>query len=1161
MSDLEFIHLRVHSAYTLSQGALTTKNLIDLTLHHAMPAVGVTDIGNLFGAFEFCLYAQEAGIQPIIGCQLAITNEDNHIKTNNASHITLLPDYLVLFVKNKIGYQNLIQLVSNSFLNNKEETDPQIKLSDLAHYNEGLIALTGGSKGLISRYIKNNQIDAALAKLKFLQEIFPKHLYVELMRHGLQDEIVTEEHLINFAYDLNLPLVATNEVFFSDPSFYEAHDALLCISEGTYINDANRYRVTENNYFKSKAEMNQLFSDLPESIENTINIAKRCSFIIEPSQPILPKFNSGQNIKEDEFLYQKARQGLEERLTNKNFYLSTLNKNELDSKKIYQERLEYELDVITKMGFAGYFLIVSDFIQWAKSQNIPVGPGRGSGAGSVVAWALTITDLDPLRWGLLFERFLNPERVSMPDFDIDFCQNRRDEVIRYVQDKYGKDCVAQIITFGKLQARAVLRDVGRVLQLPFGLIDRLCKLIPYNPANPLTLHEAITQEPEFKQAQETDANVHKLISIALKLEGLYRHASTHAAGVVIADRSLYQLVPLYRDPRSDMPVTQFNMKYIEQTGLIKFDFLGLKTLTVLALVLEMIKDRGIDLDLTNIPMDDQLTFSLLGEGETMGVFQLESSGMRDVLRRLKPDRFEDIIAVVALYRPGPMDNIPRYISCKHGLEKPDYLHKSLETILKETHGIIIYQEQVMQIAQILSGFSLAKADILRRAMGKKNKAEMAAQRKEFIEGAAHNNIAKDKADLIFEQVNKFAGYGFNKSHAAAYALISYQTAWLKANYPLEFIAASMTYEIGNTDKLNSFRQELSRLNFKLLPPDVNHSFSNFKVEQTDQGFAIRYALAAIKNVGVGVMEELVNIREEVGIFKDLNDFISRLGNKIPNKRQLESLICAGAFDNLNHNRKQLFDHVDLILKQAQTQSRLDQNQSNQSLLFNNFDQSQVSNLHLPECADWPSIERLNKEFDVIGFYLSTHPLDDFSSSLTRFEIVTSTSLQTEKLENKIKMAGIVISKQERRSAKGNRFAFIQFSDAAGMYEALAFSDILSRFRELLEPGKLVLLTMDVRYENDEARLTINNVQALDKLINEMVTDYRITVSNEQAIQSLKEFLSNEPAGKNKIYILFEEKTRQQKIQIVLDQCWFLSIAARNSIREIPGIISLEEIGK
>jgi DNA polymerase-3 subunit alpha len=803
---------------------------------------------------------------------------------------------------------------------------------------------------------------------------------------------------------------------------------------------------------------------------------------------------------------------------------------------------------------------VAEFIQWAKQQTppIPVGPGRGSGAGSVVAWALTITDLDPLRWNLLFERFLNPERVSMPDFDIDFCQDRRDEVLRHVQERYGRDRVAQIITFGKLQARAALRDVGRVLQMPYGQVDRLCKMVPNNPANPVTLKDAIEGEPMLKQAREEDANVRRMLEIALKLEGLYRHASTHAAGVVIGDRPLDQLVPLYRDPRSDMPVTQFNMKDVEKAGLVKFDFLGLKTLTVLQTAVEhVVKSTGTTLDLLNLPLDDPKTFAMLANADATGVFQLESSGMRDVLKKLKPDRFEDIIAVVALYRPGPMDNIPRYINCKHGREEPDYLHPSLEGVLKETFGIMIYQEQVMQIAQILSGYTLGGADLLRRAMGKKIKEEMEAQRKIFIDGAVERKVSPENAAQIFDQVNKFAGYGFNKSHAAAYALVAYQTAYLKANYPVEFLAASMTYELGNTDKLNVFRQELQRQDIALLPPDINKSYPTFGVErQGDGSLAVRYALAAVKNVGLGAIQTMVKAREEGGPFRNLADFCERIDPKTLNKRQLENLVLAGAFDSIHPNRKQVFEAVEQMLRQSAAVSEA--KTSTQNSLFGDAAKASVS---LSTNLDWSPMERLQNEFGAIGFYLSAHPLDAYGASLKRLDVVPYAELAAyvkARGVSRAKIAGLLLGRQEKTSAKGNRFAFLQLTDQSGMFEATIFSERLTAAREHLEPGRALLLSVDIRTEEETLRLMVNSVEPLDRAVANTAAGLRVFLRDPGAISSLRHVLDKAGKGKGKVELALDVPDRSWEVAVTLPTRYAISGPIRGAVAAIPGVLAVQD---
>jgi DNA polymerase-3 subunit alpha len=1143
MPHADFVHLRVHSAYSLSEGAIAPKALTELAKRSEMPAVAVTDTGNLFGVMEFSNYAKEAGVQPIIGCLLGIARPDQDAHAVRQAP----PDRLVLLAQNEAGYANLMKLSSKAFIASEPGTVPHVALADLVGQTDGLIALTGGPVGQVGRLLGDGLVEAAAEALGYLSGLFPGRLYIELMRHGTDIEERIEPGLIDFAYKFDLPLVATNDVYFSDEGMYAAHDALLCIAEGTYVGEEKRRRVTREHRFKSSGEMKQLFADLPEAIENTLVIARRCAFMPPTRKPILPPFTADGD--EVDVLREKARAGLEARL-------AVLKLDEAAAKP-YRERLEFELGVIIQMGFPGYFLIVADFIQWAKAHGIPVGPGRGSGAGSVVAWALTITDLDPLRWGLLFERFLNPERISMPDFDVDFCQDRRDEVIRYVQSKYGTDRVAQIITFGKLQARAAVRDVGRVLQMPYGQVDKLCKLIPNNPANPIKLKDAIEGEPQLKNAIGEDPAVANLMGTAVKLEGLYRHASTHAAGVVIGDRPLHELVPLYRDPRSDMPVTQFNMKDVEKAGLVKFDFLGLKTLTVLTTAVKLLKRRGIDLDLEHLPLDDAKTYEMLGQGDSTGVFQLESSGMRDAIRKLKPDRFEDIIAMVALYRPGPMDNIPSFINRKHGKEEPDYLHPSLEGILKETYGIMIYQEQVMQIAQVLAGYSLGGADLLRRAMGKKIREEMEAQRKIFIDGAVGRGVSAEKAGQIFDQVNKFAGYGFNKSHAAAYALVAYQTAWLKANYPVEFFAASMTYDMGNTDKLNVFRQELNRIGVKLLPPDINRSEPTFSVEQqADGSFAVRYAMAAIKNVGFGPVEGIAKARETGGPFKSLEDFCERIDPKGLNKRQLENIVLAGGFDSINPNRHQVFDCVEQMLRQANAASEA--RTSSQNSLFGDATQARLT---LPAVLDWPPMERLQQEFSAIGFYLSAHPLDAYGPGLKRLDVVPFADLPAylrAKGTSRAKVAGIVVGKQERTSQKGNRYAFIQLTDASGMYEATVFSDRLAEHRETLEPGRAVLLTVDVRSEEDSLRLMVSDAAGLDQAVASTAAGLKIYLRDAGPVPGIRQVLERAERGKGRVQISLDLADIGWETDVILKGGFAISGAIRSALKAVPGVMDIQD---
>ncbi|MBT4880098.1 MAG: DNA polymerase III subunit alpha [Alphaproteobacteria bacterium] len=1098
-----FIHLRVHSAYSLLEGAIKCKALVARCVDQKTPAVAITDTNNLFGSYEFSQTTAESGVQPIIGCQIALKRPEEEKKNAFQAAVATQTDPLVLLVQNEEGYKNLLKLLEIAYLESPDGEGPHITFESLLGKSDGLIALTAGIQGGLAQFLLNRQKERAEQYLEQLKQLFPDRLYVEISRVGVSEEATTEEALIEIALKHNLPLVGTNEAFFLDADMHEAHDALTCVAEGTYVSEENRKRLTANQRFKTSDEMWTVFKDLPEAYLNTSVIARRCAYRPISVDPILPPYVSESGRAEEDELKHQAFQCLEQRLE-KDVYDQEMPKEErLKVKKQYQDRLEYELGVINQMGYPGYFLIVADFIQWAKQNNIPVGPGRGSGAGSLVAWSLTITDVDPIRFSLIFERFLNPERVSMPDFDIDFCQERRDEVIRYVQQKYGHDHVAQIITFGKLQARAVLRDVGRVLQLPYPLVDKICKLVPNNPANPVTLQDAILIEPQLQEMQKDDPGIKKLIDIALKLEGLYRHASTHAAGVVIGDRPLSDFVALYRDPKSDMPVTQLNMKYVEQSGLVKFDFLGLKTLTVIEKTSELIGAQGEPFDISAISLEDSKTFDLLQNVETVGVFQLEGAGMRDVLRQLQPDRFEELIALVALYRPGPMDDIPRYLACRHGKEEIQYMHPKLEDILKETFGVMVYQEQVMQIAQVLAGYSLGGADLLRRAMGKKIKSEMDAQRQVFIEGAKERGVASKLAQDIFDKIAKFASYAFNKSHSAPYALLAYQTAFLKANYTVEFFAASMTADMHNTDKLTFFKQELDRMELKLLPPDVNHSLAQFSVEEDPSGTkAVRYALGAIKNVGAGAMEELVHDRSQNGPYKDILDFAGRLSTRVINKRNLEHLVAAGAFDQLHDNRRQLYDSIDFLIKYASEQA--ESRESVQVSLFEG-DLQALPTPKLPVCELWDSLTQLRHEFGALGFYLSAHPLDGYGSTLSQLDIVESAEL-SEYLSNgeprAFNLVGVVVGIKEKTAKSGNRYAFLQLTDTSGVYEITVFSEVLSESREILVPGMALFLGAQGRIESDMLRLTVQTLELLDDKTKNMSHEVTLHLSSETELERL-----------------------------------------------------------
>ncbi|MEX2649160.1 MAG: DNA polymerase III subunit alpha [Alphaproteobacteria bacterium] len=1124
MSHADFVHLRVHTSFSLSEGALKIADIARLCRADRMPAVAMTDTANLFGALEFSSACAAAGVQPIIGC--ALTAADTDERTGQRRR----PTYLPLLAQTDEGYANLSALVSASHLDGEPGEPPRVAWRRLGERAVGLIALTGGPTGPLDRLLLEGQGPAAGALLDRLAASFPGRLYVELQRHGTESEDRVEPLLIELAYARGLPLVATNDVHFADATMFEAHDALLCIADGETVGRQGRRRLTPEHRFKTAAEMRALFADLPEAVDNTLVVARRCAVMAPKRPPILPRFTTPEGTTEADELRRQAREGLEHRLAQTVFAPDQDEALRERAAEPYRRRLDYELEVIESMKFPGYFLIVADFIQWAKRQGIPVGPGRGSGAGSVVAWALTITDLDPLRHGLLFERFLNPERVSMPDFDIDFCQERRDEVIRYVCDRYGRDRVAQIITFGTLQARAALRDVGRVLEMPFGQVDKLSKMVPYNPAHPVTLAKAIEGEAQLQEARDSDPRVAKLLDIAQRLEGLHRHASTHAAGVVIGDRPLDQLVPLYRDPRSSMPVTQFSMKDVEKAGLVKFDFLGLKTLSVLARARELLARRGVTLDLERLPLDDPATYELLGRGDSVGVFQLEGSGMRDVLRRLRPDAFADIVALVALYRPGPMDNIPRFIACKHGDEEPDYLLPQLEPVLRETYGVIVYQEQVMQIAQILAGYNLGAADLLRRAMGKKIKAEMEAQREVFIGGAVARGVERTQAVKVFDLVARFADYGFNKSHAAAYAMVAYQTAYLKANHPVEFLAASMGFELANTDRLNLYREEAERLGIPLLPPDVNRSEASFSVDVGPDGAGtIRYALAAIKGVGAHAMEALVAERQRGGPFRGLGDFADRIDSRQVNRRQLESLARAGAFDGLLPNRAAALAAVEAVVGRAGAATR--ERDAGQVSLFGDGPVAAPPPLTVPIVPDWSPAERLKHEHDAIGFYLSAHPLASYEVVLNGLKVVPAASIERRLAAGEgteYRVAGVPLGRRERVGNQGRRFAFVQMSDTSGTYEVILFSDVLAASRELLEAGVPLVLTVDARRDDDAVKLAARHVEPLSAA-GGTIRMLSVALAEPGAVAGVQAALSQAQRGRGRVRFVVPCNGREEVV--------------------------------
>ncbi len=1070
---------------------------------------------------------------------MAIAREDNP---------RLAPDPVVLLAQSPEGFANLQRLSSAGFLETEPGLKPQLPLARICDLAAGLILLTGGTQGPLARLLADGQKHEAERLLARFADAFPGRTVMELHRHGLPMEKAIEPGLIALADAAQIPLAATNDCFFAKPEMHEAHDALLCIAEARLLSERDRRRVTPEHWFKPANAMRALFADLSEACDNTLAIARRCAVMAETRKPLLPvcpKVRPGSS--EEETLRAMATEGLDRRLAAMQADQAT--------QLHYRERLDYELGVIARMGFPGYFLIVADFIQWAKARGIPVGPGRGSGAGSVAAWALTITDLDPIRFSLLFERFLNPERVSMPDFDIDFCQDRRDEVIDYVRGEYGADRVAQIITFGKLQARAAVRDVGRVLGLPFGQVNKVAELIPNNPAKPVTLQQAVDGEPKLQQMRTDDEAVRRLLEIALQIEGLYRHASTHAAGVVIGDRSLTELVPIYRDPKSDFLVTQYSMKYVEQAGLVKFDFLGLTTLTILQRAVGFLRARSIDIDLDRLPLDDKRTYDMLQHGDAGGVFQFESQGMRDVLRQMRPDCFEDLIAAGALYRPGPMANIPAYCQRKHG-EKWEPPHEDIRDILAPTYGIMVYQEQVMQIAQKMAGYSLGAADLLRRAMGKKIRAEMEAQRKIFVAGATARGIPPAKAEEVFDLMAKFADYGFNRSHAAGYALLSYQTAWLKANHPEAFLAACLSLAVNNTDKLAALRQEALRMGIRVLPPDINRSGADFVLEDhAEHGLCIRYALAAVKKVGMAAMQSVVAARGGRD-FADLADFAARVDAKHLNRMQLENLVRAGAFDSVDNNRARVFAAAETILRRAQASA--EERESGQTGLFGGT--GKPERLHLPDLPDWDPMDRLGTEAEAIGFHLTSHPLDAYGAALRRLGVVASNQLEARAQSGpaRVKLAGSVIGSKERITRTGSRMAWVRLSDAGGSYEITCFSEVLGRSRELLTAGTSLLVTADIRLEGEALRITAQDVAPLDAAASQAGAGMRIWLQKTEAVGHIRTLLEREGRGRGRV-VLVPRIDAEQDVEIILPGGFNVSPRLAQALKVLAGVERVEDL--
>lgn len=1145
-SSANFIHLRVHSEYSVLEGAVRLAQLPELCKNGGFPAVALTDTNNMFALLEFSETMAKSGIQPIVGFQANLLNDAREAGVNKGPQAAPL----VLLAQSQDGLQNLKRLTSLIYLA-EGRAEQGLSLQDLQRHSEGVICLTGGPEGAVGRLASLSKAKPAMELLTSLKSVYPDRLYVEIQRHPgpegprTQAELKTEPFLVEAAYELDLPLVATNDVYFPERDMFESHDVLTCIAEGTYLEQReSRRQVTPEHFFKSQEDMIALFEDLPEAIENTVEIARRCAVRAKTHEPILPKFADDEVLE----LERQAREGLEERLRSI---------QPAAERGVYEKRLEFELDIIKKMGFPGYFLIVADIIKWAKSNGIPVGPGRGSGAGSLVAYVLTITDLDPIRYSLLFERFLNPERVSMPDFDIDFCMDGREEVISYVKSKYSDDRVAQITTFGALLSKAAVRDVGRVLQMPYPQVDGLAKLIPSQGVKPMPVLDAIEEEPRLKEAS-SDPVVKTMLEHASKIEGLLRNVSTHAAGVVIADRPLQELVPLYKDPRSEMPATQYTMKWVEAAGLVKFDFLGLKTLTIIQKAVEILDGMGIKVNIDQIPLDDKKTYDLYTSAKTVAVFQVESSGMMDALRRMKPTCIEDIVALVALYRPGPMENIPKYCEVKNGLAKKESIHPQIDGLLEETQGIIVYQEQVMQIAQEMAGYSLGQADLLRRAMGKKIKAEMDKERPRFVEGAKARGIPERKAGEVWELLEKFANYGFNKSHAAAYAVVSYQTAWLKANHPVAFMAAAMNCELHLTDKLSLYRQEIQRLKINLVPPGLNTSDILFKVE----GDKLHYGLGALKSISSEALELIMRARGSEP-FNDLFDFARRADLRQVGKRAMETLTRAGVFDEIQPNRRSIFESIDQLI--AYSASNHDEINQGQSSLFGSAG-IEVPLPSLADAEDWEQAEKLSEEHKALGFYLSGHPLEDYMELLKAKRVINYETLEaTAKSGSRERLCGIITAKQERKSAKGNRYAFVTLSDPTGIYEMTVFSELLEASREHLEVGQKIAVDVSVEIDEDQLKLLANNVCPVDDMIDEaMQQGIEVFISQDIAIQPLMDLLRNPKnaaaqKGKGEIRLCLAAHDMGGEIVLELPEKYPVGPRIRSAIKSLPGVETVKEL--
>ncbi len=1106
VNNKTFNNIKIHTQYSICEGAIKIDDLAEYCKVNKIKSLGLADSFNLCGALEFSEKLSKVGTQPIIGTQI-------NLKAHN------IIGKVTLYAKSEAGYKNLTKLSSLSYLKSKENEEPTCEIKDVIENNKDLILLTGNYREFFGELFKRNKLKNLKETINLLKRSFLDNIYIEIQRHDEKDEKNFENFFLNESKSLNIPLIATQDVFYLNEEMYEAHDALLCIGKKNFVDDKNRFKLSNQHFLKDNEEISKLYSDIPEALENNYNFPYRFNFKPKKSKPILPSIADTKTNSPEEELFAQAKDGLEKRI--KNFILKRRNnQNEDKIKKNYQKRLTHEINIINSMDYASYFLIVSDYIKWAKKNHIPVGPGRGSGAGSLVAYCLDITDLDPIEYDLIFERFLNPDRISMPDFDIDFCEEKRDLVFEYLKNKY-KDGVAHIITFGKLKARMALRDVGRVLGLSYGHVDRLCKMVPFDPSRPLTLKESIDREPRFKEEVKNNPKVKKLLELSLKLEGLNRNMATHAAGVVIAGDKLSEQFPLYIDHSSNLilPSTQYDMYSSENAGLVKFDLLGLKTLTVIDKTLKRLKIKNIDVDISKIDQNDEKVFSLLSTGETTGLFQLESAGMREAIKQMKPNRFDDIIALVALYRPGPMSNIPIYNDCKNGVKEPDYIHPTLKEILKPTYGIIIYQEQVMQIAQTLAGFTAGEADILRRAMGKKKKAELDRQKERFINGAIKNGIGKDVANFVFTKIEPFAQYGFNKSHAAAYALIAYQTAYLKTYHKEDFIAATMTTELTNTSKLREFVEELKRLKVEIIRPSINQSFAEFKAIKGK----IFYGLGAIKNVGFEAISNIVKERETNGTFKSLSDFINRIDAKDVNKLQLEGLTKSGVFDEFLNDRNKIMTSIPKIIQQIKNIN--DDKNNNQKSLFETKENI-LNNFEFLPSEPWKQKELLAEEFKSLGFYISNHPLKEYEDIFDQLNISTFEKFYKNENQEGI-VAGTIMSIQEKKSAKGTPYAIVKFSDKNCEFELFLFAEILVNNRDKLRESESFILNLykdKIISETQKRRINVKKIRNIDELMKNPYAKVTIELKDNHKIEEIKNILSDN--GDTEINLVLNLKNKK-----------------------------------